>query len=196
MPAEGLVVTLWYVDKEVKRDRGLSPWLNMWSGLAFSILLPKTSQGTLAPKMLILGSVWCILEQRNCNFCIIYVLCVWYANSEHYCYFPVTYGCSRPRGTWTQLTETVSDTAKGNTTTSSCLLLVKLLMSALQSNMRSHLLNTALSHSLTCQNNLTYPLSATTTDTSYNRPLYGSSKSVHQQKALQDIQHMHFNFQT
>lgn len=43
---------------------------------------------TLAPKMLIPGSEWCILEQWNCNFCIIYVLCVWYANREHYYFCP------------------------------------------------------------------------------------------------------------
>ena len=40
------------------------------------------------PKCWSPSSEWCILEQRNCNFCIIYVLGVWYANSEHYYFLP------------------------------------------------------------------------------------------------------------
>lgn len=40
----------------------------MWSGFSFNI--SKCSQDTLAPKMLIPGSEWCILEQNNCTFAL------------------------------------------------------------------------------------------------------------------------------
>lgn len=65
------------------------PSLNMWSGSASSISLSKTFSGhagTQNANAQFLSDV--SLNKRNCNVCIIYVLSVWYANSDHYYFSP------------------------------------------------------------------------------------------------------------
>lgn len=68
-------------------DQGLPPGSTCGQDLHSAFRYQRLFS-TPAPKMLIPGSERCILEWGNCNFCIIYVLGVWYANSEHYFFFP------------------------------------------------------------------------------------------------------------